>query len=203
VHNQEKNKITLLFSGGKDSSLAALILSKIFKVELITATFSILQNWKQAQKVAKELKFPFNTIKLDKEIIEKAADIVIEDGFPANGIKHIHKKALEEIARKSKIIADGVRRNDRVPVLSQSEIMSFEDKFNVHYIQPLMGYGRKTINLLLEKYFKIKEYKGESFMGAEYEFELREFIRKKYGFSKIDEIFPKNRAHSIVLEMKI
>jgi len=200
VHNQEKNKIILLFSGGKDSSLAALILSKIFKVELITATFSILQNWKQAQKVAKELNLPFRVLRLDAKIIEKAAEIVIKEGYPKNGMKHIHKKVLEEVAKKSKIIADGLNRDDHTLVLSLSEIASFEDNFKVHYIQPLIGYSRKKINILLEKYFQIKEYKGESFPGAEYEFELREFIRKKYGSSTIGKIFPKYHTHSIVLK---
>lgn len=193
-------KISLLFSGGKDSSLAALILSKTYEVELITATFGIKENWIEAKKVAEKLRLPFRVIKLDKKIIETAAEMVIKDGYPRNGIKYIHKKVLEEVAKKVKIIADGVRRNDRVPVLSLSEIMSLEDKLNVHYIQPLMGYSSKTINLLIKKCLKIKEYKGESLEGAEYEFELREFIRKRYGSSKIDRIFPESRTHSIVLE---
>jgi len=202
MHSQKKDKVSVLFSGGKDSSLAAFILSEIFEVELVTATFGMLENWKEAQKVAKGLKFPFRIIKLDEKIIEEAAKMVIEDGYPHNGIKYIHKRVLEEVAKNSKIIADGVRRNDRVPVLSLPEIMSFEDKFKVHYVQPLKGFSRKTINTLLKKYFLLKEYKGESFPGAEYEFELREFIKRKYGSSKIEEIFPKDHTHSIVIKMK-
>jgi hypothetical protein len=203
MHNQKENKVSLLFSGGKDSSLAAFILAKFFEVELVTATFGILENWKQAQKVAKELKFPFRVIKLDEKIIEEAAQMVIKDGRPANGIKYIHKKVLEEIAKDSKMIADGVRRNDRVPVLFLPEITSFEDKFKVHYLQPLKGYSKKTINLLLKKYFIFKEYKGESFPGAEYEFELREFIKRKYGNSKVEELFPKEHTHSVVIKLNI
>jgi hypothetical protein len=203
MHNQKENKVSVLFSGGKDSSLTAFILSKIFEVELVTATFGILENWKQAQRVAKELKFPFRVIKLDEKILEEAARIIVNDGYPSNGIKFIHVRFLEEVAKNSTIIADGVRRNDRVPVLSLSEITSFEDKFKVHYIQPLKGYSRKTINLLLEKYFLYEEYKGESFPGAQYDFELKELIKRKYGPSKIEEIFPKDHTHSIVNKMKI
>lgn len=199
----QTEKAFVLFSGGKDSSLAALILSKIFVVELITISFGLLENWKEAQEVAKKLQFPFRVTKLDKKILKEAAEMVIKDGYPKNGIKHIHKRVLEEITKEARIIADGVRRNDRVPVLSLSEIMSLEDKFNVHYIQPLMGYSRKTINLLLKRYFHIKEYKGESFEGAEYEFELREFIKRKYGPSEIREIFPEDHTHSIVVKMKV
>jgi len=202
MHNQEENKVSVLFSGGKDSSLTAFILSKFFGVELITATFGILSNWKQAEKVAKLLNFPFELLKMDKKILEEAIQMIIKDYHPANGIKYIHKKVLEEVAKNSRLIADGVRRNDQVPVLSLQEITSFEDKFKVHYIQPLKGYSRKTTNLLLERYFIFKEYKGESFPGAEYEFELREFIKRKYGPSKVGEIFPQNHTHSIVTKLK-
>jgi len=203
MHSQKENKVSVLFSGGKDSSLAAFILAKFFEVELVTATFGILPNWQQAQKVAKELKFPFRVVKLEEKIIEEAAEMIIKDGRPSNGIKYIHKKVLEEIAKDSKMIADGVRRNDRVPVLSLSEITSFEDKFRVHYLQPLKGYSKKTINLLLKKYFIFKEYKSEAFPGAEYEFELREFIRRKYGNPKVEELFPKDHTHSIVIKLNI
>lgn len=195
---KKENKITVLFSGGKDSSLAAFILSKFFEVELVTVNFKILENWKNAEKAAKILKFPFKVINLNQTIIEEAARIVIKDGYPANGINYIHKEILKEVAKNSKIIADGIRRNDRVPTLTLPEIISFEDKFKVHYIQPLIGYSRKTLNILLEKYFIFKEYKSIDFEGSEYEFELREFIKKNYGQEKIGEIFPKNHTHSII-----
>ena len=200
--NQEKKKLIVLYSGGKDSSLAALMLSKFFKVELVTITFGLLQNWKNAEKAAKRIKFPFRLLKLDKKIIETAAKIVVKDGFPNEGIKYIHQRVLEEIAKEANIVADGVRRNDRVPVMSLSEVMRVEDKLKIHYLQPLMGISRKTINLLVEEYFTIKEYKGASFAGAEYEFELREFVRKKYGLRKLNKIFPQNHTHTIVLSAR-
>ncbi len=195
-------KVSVLFSGGKDSSLAAIMLSKIFEVELVTCNFGILSAWKQAEKIAKKLGFPFRILKLNKSIIEEAVVKTIADGFPNNGIKHIHKRAIEEAAKESKIIGDGIRRNDRVPVLSLPEIMRLEDKFNIHYIQPLMGYSRKTIDILVEKYLVIEEHKSDSFTGAEYEFELRELIKREYGIKKIREIFPKNHTKSIVIKVK-
>lgn len=193
-------KVSILFSGGKDSCLAALMLSKFFDIELINCNFGVLSNCKEAEKVAKKLKFPFQVLKLDRKILEQAAEQIIEDGFPNNGIKYIHLKALEEVGRKAEIIADGVRRNDKVPVLSLSEVMRLEDKLKVHYVQPLLGYSRKTINLLVKKYFIIKEYISDSFIGAEYEFELREFIKKKYSPKKVQEIFPQGHTHSIVIK---
>lgn len=195
-------KVSVLFSGGKDSSLAAMILSRIFEVELTTVNFGILSNWKEAQRVAKILRFPFKIMKLDRKIIEKAVEQIVSDGYPNNGIKYLHKRALEEVAQNSKMIADGTRRNDRVPILTLSEIMSLEDKFKIHYLQPLMGCSRKTINLLAEKYFEIREYKGDSFKGAEYEFELRELIQRKHGIPLLQKIFPKDHTHSIIIKIK-
>ncbi|MCK4781811.1 alpha hydrolase [Candidatus Parcubacteria bacterium] len=192
-------KVSILFSGGKDSALAAIMLSKFFDVKLITCSFGTLSNWKEAEKAAQKLKFAFEVFNLDKKILERAAEQTFEDGFPNNGIKYIHLKALEEVGKKKKIIADGVRRNDRVPVLSSAEIMQLEDKFDIHYLQPLMGYSRKTVNLLVKKYFLIKEYTAsDSFIGAEYEFELREIVQKKYGIKKAREIFPQDHTHSYV-----
>jgi predicted subunit of tRNA(5-methylaminomethyl-2-thiouridylate) methyltransferase len=195
-------KVSVLFSGGKDSCLATIMLSKFFEIELITCSFGLLSNWKKAEEVAKKLGFTFRLLKLDKKILGEAVEQILRDGFPANGIKYIHQKALEEVAKDSEFIADGVRRDDRVPVLSLSEIRHLEDKFNIHYIQPLMGYSRKTINLLVDKFFKVKEYKSTDFIGAEYEFELREYIKRKYGPERIKEIFPQDHTQSIVVDIK-
>ena len=153
-------KALVLFSGGKDCGLSAVMVSKFFQTELITYSFGLLDNYKQAEKAAKILKMPFNVAKLDKEILDNAVEITLKDGFPNNGIKYIHQRALESASQNVKIIADGIRRDDRVPVLSLPEIRSLEDKFGVHYIQPLMGFSRKTINLLADKFFDIKEYKS-------------------------------------------
>jgi len=202
LRGSKKTKIAVLFSGGKDSSLIALMLANFFDVELVTVTFGLLQNWKRAEKIAKMLKFPFKALKIDKKILEEAAKITVKDGYPNNGIKYIHQKALEETAKFSEMIADGVRRNDRVPVLTLRETISFEDRFKVHYVQPLLGISRKTVNILVNRFFEIKEYKNTVFVGAEYEFELREMIKKKYGAKKISKIFPKNHTHTIVTGIK-
>lgn len=192
-------KLQLLFSGGKDSCLAAIMLQKFFEIELLTYNFAVLSNWKKAETVANMLKIRFRVVKLDKEILEIAAEQIKKDGFPSNGIKYIHKKALEHAARKSDFISDGVRRDDRTPILSLSEIRQLEDKFQVHYIQPLMGYSSKTINLLTKKFFVVEEHRSDSdFIGSEYEFELKELIKNKYGIDQVIKIFPQKHTHSIV-----
>lgn len=188
-------KVSLLFSGGKDSALAAIMLKKFFEVELVICTFKTMDNWKKAQEVARKMNMPFRLMKLEREILDQAVEITLKDNFPSNAIKYIHQKALEKLARESKIIADGVRRDDRTPVLSIGEIKSLEDKFDVHYIQPLMGYSRRTINLLVKQFFEIKEYKSTDEIGAEYEFELRNQVKNK-------NLFPQNHTQTIVAEIK-
>ncbi len=197
-------KARVLFSGGKDSALAAVMLFNFFEVELVTCTFGILENWKIAKRVAEGMGFPFKVLNLDKSIIDCAVEQIIKDGTLRDGITKIHKSALEEVAglSDSVLLADGCRRDDRTPILSNGEIRSIEDKYNVQYIQPLAGFGRKTIDFLVDRYFEIEEKEGRLIEGSEYEYELRELIGKKYGNDRISELFPRAHTHSRVLKMK-
>ena len=197
-------KVSVLFSGGKDSSLAAIMLGQFFEVELVTCNFGTLPTWHLARSVANELGFPHKVVQLDPKILQDATRLIVNEGFPKNGIKLIHCHALEHLASFSNIkaIADGVRRDDRTPVLSISEVMSIESRFNIHYIRPLEGYGRKTINVLVDRYFEIEEKEGALMTGAEYEFELREEIKNQYGDDEVRKIFPRDHTHSRVIKMR-
>lgn len=192
----------LLITGGKDSSLSAMMLSNYFEVETVNCNFGLLDSWKVAEEVAGKLGFQFRVVKLDMKVMEKAVEIILKDGFPKNGITHIHGNALVAAARETgaKIVADGTRRDDRSPILTISEILSIEMKNGIQYVRPLAGLGRKTIDLLLEKFFEVEE--SENTKSSDYEREIRAFIRDKYGEGKIDEIFPKHHEHSKVLRVK-
>lgn len=185
-------RVSVLFSGGKDSSLSALLMEPFFEIELVTCSFGLLPNGDLAAKTAKELRFPYRVLYLKQEILEKAYSRIMDDGFPKNAINYIHEKAVETLALDPdvKLIADGTRRDDRVPVLSISQIRSIEDRLGIHYICPLKGYGKKTLSALVELYLKIEEGPSEIIQKADYETELREFIRQKHGEEKIKELFP-------------
>jgi predicted subunit of tRNA(5-methylaminomethyl-2-thiouridylate) methyltransferase len=185
-------KISVLFSGGKDSSLSALLMEPSFEIELVTCSFGMLPNGELAAKTAKELGFTHRVLSLEREILEKAYEKVMTDGFPKSAINYIHEKAVETLASdpEVKFIADGTRRDDRVPVLSISQIRSIEDRLGVQYICPLKGYGRKTVSILVERYLRIEEGPTESIPKADYETELRELIRQRDGEEKIKELFP-------------
>ena len=197
-------KVSVLFSGGKDSSLAAILLGQFFEVELVTCNFGMLPTWHLARSVANELGFTHRVVQLERKILQDAMRLVVTEGFPKNGIKLIHCHALERVASFSEIkaIADGTRRDDRTPMLSLSEVMSIESRLNIHYIRPLGGYGRETINVLVDRYFEIEEKESDLMSSADYEFELREEIRKRYGDNEMRRIFPRHHTQSRVIKMR-
>jgi len=185
-------KVSVLFSGGKDSSLSALLLEPFFEVELVTCNFGLLPTGEIAAKTAEELHFPHRVLPLDREILEKAYELVLNEGFPREAINYIHERAVETLALDPavKLIADGTRRDDRVPVLSISQVRSIEDRLGVQYFCPLRGYGKKVVASLVGSYLNIEQGPSESTQKADYETELRELIRQRQGEAAIKKLFP-------------
>ncbi len=196
-------KVHVLFSGGKDSSLSAILLKKLgYELELITINFGVLDSYRYAQETAKILGLPHSVEFLDGDILEKSVDIILKNGFPSNGIQYIHKTVIEILSDKYKLIADGTRRDDRVPKLSYSEIQSIEMRKKIQYITPLMGFGHKTIRSLVNNYFIISEKESEDLLKSDYETEIRELIKLR-GENPLD-YFPKHiQSRVIGLKEKI
>lgn len=202
-------RTAVLFSGGKDSSLSALILSKYFEVELLTFTFGLSQNWRSAERSAKRLGLPHKKIDFGSGVIEEATDMMIKDAFPRNGLNLVHKKALEIVANRIlstsakayKVIADGTRRDDISPQLTLAEVRSLEDRYGICYVRPLLGFGRKLIDELADRFFIIAE--GENLPErADYESEIRCYMRENYDEEMVEKIFPSRHVHSRVLGLK-
>jgi predicted subunit of tRNA(5-methylaminomethyl-2-thiouridylate) methyltransferase len=119
--------LAVLYSGGKDSSLAALLLEKFYDIHLITGSFGITDDWQHAAVAADQLGYSFETIELDQDVAEAAVTTMIEDGYPRNGIQRVHEHALEMAAQLDvTAIADGTRRDDRVPTISRAQAQSLE-----------------------------------------------------------------------------
>ncbi len=189
-----------LYSGGKDSSLSAWILTRLgYEVRLVTVSFGILDNWRFARETAERLSFEHRVLYLPRESLEKAADMAVKDGHPNNAIQFIHERALEELASLPEVerISDGTRRDDRVPFLDLPKARSLEDRFNVAYIRPLLGLGYKTIRELTERLFVVEIRESEELEKADYEVELRHLLRER-GIDPL-EIFPKRHYQSRVL----
>ncbi len=194
-------KVSVLYSGGKDSSLAAYILRLTgHEVELVTVNFGLLESYRPAQMTARRLGFRHRVLKLETEILDRGCARIVEDSHPGNGINYIHREALKEVAKVSIAVGDGTRRDDRIPKLSIQEIRSLEDRYDVEYLAPLHGLGYKTINRLTDEILEYRKDLSEKIEKSDYEVEIREFI-KRNGYS-IDKIFPMEHIQSRVIGFK-
>ncbi|MFW6321639.1 MAG: DUF7411 family protein [Halohasta sp.] len=184
-------ELALLYSGGKDSSLAALLLEEFYDVTLVTATFGITDDWHHARRAADALGFPFERLSLDPEVAEAAVDRMADDGFPRNGIQEVHAHALESVAGLDvAAVADGTRRDDRVPNVSRASAQSIEDRHGVDYIAPLSGFGRHAVDRLVEATFEIEVGPSETVRKADYEDELRTLLADRHDEAAVEEVFP-------------
>ena len=184
-------ELGLLYSGGKDSTLAALLLKDFYEVTLVTAHFGITDDWKHARETAQELGFGFRRLELDPDVAHEAAAQIREDGFPRNGIQQVHQHALERLAASEfDAIADGTRRDDRVPTVSRAQAQSLEDRHDVDYVAPLSGFGREAVDRLVDAHLEVTVGPSEEIRRADYEAELRAIIAAKDGREAIVECFP-------------
>lgn len=189
-------KACVLYSGGKDSSLMASILDKLgFDVELITANFGVYDSNIPAALSAKSLNFKHIVLKLDKNILKKSVDLILDDGFPNNGINYLHKEVIEEVAMRYPVVSDGTRRDDKTPKLTKNQIQSLEDRKNVQYIN-LDGFGFKTIDTLVKELFIVDRQKSNMDNNSDYEVEIRCLIEGE-GISS-ENIFPEHYQTRVI-----
>jgi predicted subunit of tRNA(5-methylaminomethyl-2-thiouridylate) methyltransferase len=184
-------ELALLYSGGKDSSLAALILDRFYDVTLVTAHFGLTEEFENARAAADALGLPFDTVELDRDVAEEAVDRMIEDGYPRNGIQRVHEHALEVVAERDVVaVADGTRRDDRVPTVSRATAQSLEDRHGIDYLSPLAGFGRGAVDRLVEQELDVETGPSEEIARADYEGELRALIREREGEDAVERVFP-------------
>ncbi|UPV75326.1 alpha hydrolase [Halorussus limi] len=183
----------LLYSGGKDSTLAALLLEDFYDVTLVTATFGVGDAWDHARRTAEELRFDFETVELDDSVAAEAVERMVEDGYPRNGIQQVHLHALERVAEMDfEAVADGTRRDDRVPSVSRAQAQSLEDRHGIDYIVPLAGFGRGAVDSLVEETLDVTTGPSEEIPKADYEDELRDLLADEHGEEAVAEVFPEH-----------
>ena len=189
-------KAAVLYSGGKDSSFMAVMLKRLgLDVEVCTANFGVYDSYIPASKSAESLGFSHKVLNMDFEILDKACDMIMDDGFPNDGIKFIHESVVEEVAEEYDIIADGTRRDDRTPKLNVNQIRSLEDRKNVQYIN-LDSFGHKSVKLITSNLFEISHEKSNRDNSSDYEVEIRTLIDEKGGNSL--DIFPEHYQTRVI-----
>ncbi|SFG63797.1 hypothetical protein SAMN04488063_2678 [Halopelagius inordinatus] len=183
--------LALLYSGGKDSTLAALLLESFYDVTLVTGRFGVTDDWRHARDAAGRLDYDFDTVELDRGVAEAAADAMAEDGYPRNGIQRVHEHALERVAELDvDAVADGTRRDDRVPTVSRAQAQSLEDRHDVDYLSPLVGFGRHAVDRLVEETLDVESGPSEHISKGDYEGELRALLAERHGRETVSAVFP-------------
>jgi predicted subunit of tRNA(5-methylaminomethyl-2-thiouridylate) methyltransferase len=181
----------LLYSGGKDSTLAALLLADFYDLTLLTARFGVTDDWEHARTSAERAGFAFEPVDLDRSVAEEAVERMVEDGYPRNGIQHVHVHALESAAAMAfDAVADGTRRDDRVPSVSRAKAQSLEDRHGVDYLAPLWGFGRGAVDRLVDATLDVTVGPSEAIPRADYEAELRALLADEHDPEAVDEVFP-------------
>jgi len=183
--------LALLYSGGKDSTLAALFLDSFYDVRLVTGHFGVTDDWKHAEAAADRLGYSFEVVDLDRSVAEAAVERMLEDGYPRNGIQRVHEHALERVAALDiDAVADGSRRDDRVPTISRAQAQSLEDRHGVDYLSPLAGLGRNAVDRLVEERLTVETGPSAEIPKGDYEAELRAIIDESEGPNAIESVFP-------------
>jgi len=193
-------KAGVLYSGGKDSSLAAVLLARDYDVELLSFVFDEKHCNPSIEAAAKELGFPFRKIAFAPGFLDEVAERIIRDGYPNDAINEIHRRSLCAAAQEYEVVADGTRRDDRVPMRTKAEVQSLEMKYGVSYVRPLLGIGKKEILRLADKFFEVAYGETGQIANGDFESEIRAELTKRGVDYK--PFFPQNHEQSLVIKRK-
>ena len=185
--------VGVLYSGGRDSTLAALVLEGLCDVTLLCGTFGVTDDHEHARDAAASVDLPARRIDFDADVARDAAARIVADGFPRNGIQQVHEHALAVAADGGyDAVADGTRRDDRVPRVDRPLAQHIEDSHGVSYLAPLAGVGRAAVDTLAEEHLVVETGPSESVPKGDYETELRALIADSHGESVVREVFPEH-----------
>jgi predicted subunit of tRNA(5-methylaminomethyl-2-thiouridylate) methyltransferase len=190
-------KAGVLFSGGKDSSLAALMLSRDYEVELNTFVFTPGRTLQGVIMAAHALGFPHRQHVFAPEILERAVESVIARGYPNDAINMVHRAAIGVLCRDYRVVADGTRMDDRVPMLTRNEVQRLRDRCGCSYVRPLLGYGKPEITRLSERLLHVRYGETGTLENGDYEGEIRAAVAAR-GMNPA-AFFPPNHTQSLVI----
>jgi predicted subunit of tRNA(5-methylaminomethyl-2-thiouridylate) methyltransferase len=193
-------KIGVLYSGGKDSSLAAILLGTYYEVELNTFVFDPLRQIPTLEAAAGALGFPLKKRVFRKGLLDEMADLVISCGYPNDAINRVHQEAVESLAGEYNVVGDGTRFDDRVPMLTREAVQSLGSRRGCSYVRPLLGFVRPEVNRLVDRLLVVQYGETGTIRNGDYEAEIREAIRAR-GLDPAP-LFPAHHDQSLVVGRK-
>jgi len=193
-------KAGVLYSGGKDSSLAAIMLGTYYEVELNTFVFDPARLIPTIEKAAQVLGFPLKKRVFPKGMEDEMAEMIVSHGYPNDAINYIHKTAIETLAVEYKVVGDGTRFDDRVPMLTKAEVQSICSRKGCSYVRPLLGYMRTEIDRLTDRFFLVEYGETGTISNGDYESEIRAAIQARGSDPTL--LFPPHHEQSLVVGKK-
>ncbi len=190
----------VLYSGGKDSSLAAMMLGTYYEIELNTFVFDSTRTIPSVEAAARALGFPLKKRIFKEGLLNEAVDLVTQHGFPNDAINVVHRTAVEFLCSEYRVVGDGTRFNDRVPMLTRSEVQSMEGRMKCSYVRPLLGYTKPEVDRLVDRFLVVRYGETGTIENGDYEAEIREACRNR----GIDPtaLFPHRHDQSLVVGKK-
>lgn len=189
-------KAGVLFSGGKDSSLAAIMLAENYEVELNTFVFSAGSAIPQIERAAEVLGFPHHIRIFPAELLGEVVEMIVRCGYPSQAIQRIHREAIRVLCEWYDVIGDGTRFGDRVPLLTDDEVRSISDGCGCSYVRPLIGYPKREIQRLAARYLEVSYGETGQIRSGDYEHEIRCELDGR-GIP-VSSLFPLNHEQSLV-----
>ncbi|WP_321506880.1 alpha hydrolase [uncultured Methanoregula sp.] len=193
-------KIGVLYSGGKDSSLAAIMLGTYYEVELNTFVFDPLRQIPTLEAAACALGFPLKKRVFKEGLLDEMVDLVISCGYPNDAINRVHQTAVESLAGEYNVVGDGTRFNDRVPMLTREAVQSLGNRTGCSYVRPLLGYVKPEVDRLVNRFLVVQYGETGTIQNGDYESEIREAFRAR-GLDP-SSLFPAHHDQSLVVGRK-
>jgi predicted subunit of tRNA(5-methylaminomethyl-2-thiouridylate) methyltransferase len=193
-------KVGVLYSGGKDSSLAAIMLGTYYEVELNTFVFDPLRQIPTLEAAAEALGYPLKKRVFAEGMLDEMADLVIAKGYPNDAINAVHQAATESLAAEYDVVGDGTRFDDRVPMLPRETVQSLMGRTGCSYVRPLLGYVRREVDRLADQLLVVQYGETGTIQNGDYETEIRDAIRAR-GLDPAP-LFPAHHEQSLVVGRK-
>ena len=194
-------KAGVLYSGGKDSSLAAILLGTYYQVELNTFVFDQDRLIPSVEAAADALGYPIKKRVFEEGMLNKMVDLVVEKGYPNDAINFVHRSAVESLAGEYDVVGDGTRFDDRVPMLSRESVQSLMSRTGCSYVRPLLGVPRREVDRLVDQLLVVQYGETGTLENGDYESEIRDAFRAR-GLD-YTTLFPQHHEQSLVVGRKV